>query len=35
VWVHAPERMDEGTTACIAIPRAALMLFPRDSTTSN
>jgi len=35
VWVHAPERMDEGTSACIAIPRAALMLFPRDSTTSN
>ena len=35
VWVHAPERMDEGTTACIAIPRAALMLFPRESTTSN
>ena len=33
VWVHAPDRMDEGTTACIAVPRAALMLFPRDSTT--
>jgi hypothetical protein len=27
--------MDEGTAACIAIPRAALMLFPRESTTSN
>jgi energy-coupling factor transporter ATP-binding protein EcfA2 len=35
VWVHAPERMDEGTSACIAIPRAALMLFPRDSTTMH
>ena len=35
VWVHAPERMDEGTPACIAIPRAALMLFPRDSTTMH
>ena len=35
VWVHAPERMDEGTSACVAIPRAALMLFPRDFTTSN
>jgi ABC-type Fe3+/spermidine/putrescine transport system ATPase subunit len=31
VWVHAPERMDEGTSACVAVPRAALMLFPRDS----
>jgi len=35
VWVHAPDRMDEGTTASIAIPRAALMLFPRDSTPRN
>jgi hypothetical protein len=35
VWVHAPERMDEGTAACIAVPRAALMLFPRDSTTMH
>jgi ABC-type Fe3+/spermidine/putrescine transport system ATPase subunit len=33
VWVHAPERMDEGTSAQVAVPRAALMLFPRDSTT--
>ena len=33
IWVHAPERMAEGTAACIAVPRAALMLFPRDSTT--
>ncbi len=33
VWVHAPERMDEGTSACVAVPRAALMLFPRDSNT--
>ena len=35
VWVHAPERMDEGTSARIAIPRTALMLFPRDSITSH
>jgi ABC-type Fe3+/spermidine/putrescine transport system ATPase subunit len=35
VWVHAPERMDEGTSARIAIPRAALMLFPRESITSH
>src|SRR5258705_2544212 len=33
LWVHAPERMDEGTSARIAVPRDALMLFPRDSTT--
>jgi ABC-type Fe3+/spermidine/putrescine transport system ATPase subunit len=33
VWVHAPERMDEGTSARVAVPRAALMLFPRDSNT--
>ena len=35
VWVHAPERMAEGTAASVAVPRAALMLFPRDSTTRN
>jgi len=35
IWVHAPERVAEGTTACIAVPRAALMLFPRDSTTRS
>jgi ABC-type Fe3+/spermidine/putrescine transport system ATPase subunit len=35
VWVHAPERMAEGVSACVAIPRAALMLFPRDSTTGT
>ena len=35
VWVHAPERMAEGASACVVVPRAALMLFPRDSTTSN
>ncbi|HET7031577.1 MAG TPA: Fe3+/spermidine/putrescine ABC transporter ATP-binding protein, partial [Casimicrobiaceae bacterium] len=33
VWVHAPERMDEGTSARVAVPREALMLFPRDSIT--
>jgi ABC-type Fe3+/spermidine/putrescine transport system ATPase subunit len=30
IWVHAPERLSEGTAACVAVPRAALMLFPRD-----
>ncbi len=33
IWVHAPERMAEGASARVAVPRAALMLFPRDSTT--
>jgi len=33
VWVHAPERMTEGTPARVVVPRDALMLFPRDSTT--
>jgi ABC-type Fe3+/spermidine/putrescine transport system ATPase subunit len=33
IWVHGPERMAEGTSACVAVPRDALMLFPRDSTT--
>ena len=28
VWVHAPERVAEGTPACVVIPRAALLLFP-------
>jgi len=35
VWVHAPQRMDEGTSARVAVPRDALMLFPRDSTTRH
>jgi len=28
VWVHAPERIDEGTAATIAVPHDALLLFP-------
>ena len=28
VWVHAPERIDEGTAATIAVPHEALLLFP-------
>jgi ABC-type Fe3+/spermidine/putrescine transport system ATPase subunit len=31
VWVHAPERVAEGTTARIVVPREALLLFPHDS----
>ena len=35
VWVHAPERMDEGTSARVAVPRDALMIFARDSAMRN
>jgi multiple sugar transport system ATP-binding protein len=28
VWVHAPDRMPEGTTASVIVPRKALLLFP-------
>ncbi|HTP97919.1 MAG TPA: ABC transporter ATP-binding protein [Casimicrobiaceae bacterium] len=28
VWVHAPERIAEGTAATVVVPRAALLLFP-------
>jgi putative spermidine/putrescine transport system ATP-binding protein len=35
IWVHAAERMAEGTTAHVAVPRAALMLFPRENTTRS
>ncbi|MEP7184052.1 MAG: ABC transporter ATP-binding protein [Betaproteobacteria bacterium] len=31
VWVHAAERVAEGTSARVAVPRAALMVFPRNS----
>ncbi len=28
VWVHAPQRFAEGTTASVVVPRDALLLFP-------
>ena len=31
VWVHAPERVAEGTPTCVVVPRAALLLFPQDA----
>jgi len=31
IWVHAPERVAEGTAACVVVPRDALLLFPNDS----
>jgi ABC-type Fe3+/spermidine/putrescine transport system ATPase subunit len=27
IWVHAPERVAEGTEACVVVPRGALLLF--------
>ena len=27
VWVHAPERVAEGTPARVVVPRSALLLF--------
>ena len=31
IWVHAPERVAEGTSARVVVPREALLLFPQDS----
>jgi len=28
IWVHAPERVAEGTAARVVVPRSALLLFP-------
>ena len=28
IWVHAPERVAEGTAASVVVPREALLLFP-------
>ncbi len=35
IWVHAAEHLAEGTSACVAVPRAALMVFPRNSTVRS
>ena len=32
VWVHAPERLAEGSAACVVVPREALLLFPQGSS---
>jgi ABC-type Fe3+/spermidine/putrescine transport system ATPase subunit len=34
IWIHAPERVAEGTTACVVVPRDALLLFSHDSRRS-
>ena len=35
IWVHAPERMAEGTAASVVVPRDALLLFPTDQSTND
>ena len=30
IWVHAPERVAEGTATCVVVPRDALLLFPKS-----
>jgi hypothetical protein len=32
VWGHAPERIAEGAHVALAVPRDALLLFPRAAT---
>jgi len=31
VWAHAPQRIDEGSSVAVIVPRDALLLFPRAS----
>ena len=35
IWVHAPERVAEGTAASVVVPREALLLFPTSQTTND
>ncbi len=35
IWVHAPERVAEGTAASVVVPREALLLFPPKSSTHD
>jgi ABC-type Fe3+/spermidine/putrescine transport system ATPase subunit len=35
VWVHAPDRVAEGTTARVVVPRDALLLFPALQSTTQ
>src|SRR5438477_5212180 len=34
IWVHAPERVAEGTAARVVVPRDALLLFPALQSTT-
>jgi putative spermidine/putrescine transport system ATP-binding protein len=33
IWVHAPERLAEGSSARVVVPREALLLFPQNSSS--
>ena len=33
VWAHAPQRIDEGQSVAVVVPRDALLLFPHASAT--
>jgi ABC-type Fe3+/spermidine/putrescine transport system ATPase subunit len=35
IWVHAPERVAEGTAASVVVPREALLLFPTGQSTQD
>jgi ABC-type Fe3+/spermidine/putrescine transport system ATPase subunit len=35
VWAHADHRIDEGTPVTIAVPRGALLVFPRSAELQN
>jgi ABC-type Fe3+/spermidine/putrescine transport system ATPase subunit len=35
IWVHAPERVAEGSVACVVVPRDALLLFDSKAVQPN
>ena len=35
IWVHAPERVAEGTAASVVVPREALLLFPTTGQSTH
>ena len=35
VWAHASVRIDEGAPVTVAVPRASLLLFPRNASAST
>jgi ABC-type Fe3+/spermidine/putrescine transport system ATPase subunit len=35
IWVHAPERVAEGTAASVVVPRDALLLFPTGQSAQD
>ena len=35
VWVQAPDRLAEGTSASVVVPRAALLIFPAHGPSTQ